>query len=107
MSDEEIDYSTVDWTEIEEEIEALEFIFPEEMTINYKRPYKMEILINSNSDEADNHLKMNLILEIPHDYPQQIPFLRLKNLSPDFLDNQILDKLEQEARDLGRENLGY
>ena len=44
MSDnEDIDYSTVDWTEIEEEMEALEVIFPEDMTIKNKKPYQLEI----------------------------------------------------------------
>ena len=107
MSDDEIDMSQVDWTEIEEELEALEFIFPDEMTIHFKRPYKMDIMINSNSCEEENHLKMLLILEIPHDYPQQIPFIRLKNQSPDFLDNKILDQLEQEAREVARDTIGY
>jgi hypothetical protein len=34
MSDEEFDYSTVDWEEIEGELEALECIFPEEYKMN-------------------------------------------------------------------------
>ena len=35
MSDQEdnIDYSKVDWTQIEEELEALEVIFPDELKI--------------------------------------------------------------------------
>lgn len=38
---------------------------------------------------------MLLILELPHDYPSEnIPFMRLKNLAPDYLDNKNLDEYE-------------
>ncbi len=33
MSDEEVDYSEVDWTEQESEIEALQVIFPDEFKL--------------------------------------------------------------------------
>lgn len=33
MSDDDVDMSKVDWTEQEEEMEALEVIFPEELTV--------------------------------------------------------------------------
>ena len=57
MADEEhIDYSQVDWEEQESEIEALEVIFPDEFTILAKKPFKFEIMINSNSESAENHL---------------------------------------------------
>jgi len=40
MSDnEDIDWDKVDCTEIEEELEALEVIFPEELEIKFKKPY--------------------------------------------------------------------
>ena len=95
MSDNEIDPSTVDWTEIEEELEALQVIFPDELTIDQQKPYKLKILINSNADSDNNNLKMQLLLEIPHNYPhEEIPFMRLKNLSPDYLDNKTLDEYE-------------
>ena len=108
MSDheEEVDYSKVDWTEIEEELEALEVIFPYELNIKQKHPYKLEIMINSSSEEEENYLKMIFQLEIPHDYPNNIPFMMLKNMSPDYLNNQNLDKFETEIRALARENLG-
>lgn len=107
MSDNEVDYSAVDWTEIEEELEALQFIFPEEMHIKQEKPWKLEININSNGEEEFNHLKMLLIMEIPHNYPQEeIPFMRLKNLSPNYLNNANLDDYETQIRALGRENLG-
>jgi hypothetical protein len=108
MSDDDnVDYSKVDWEEIEMEIEALGFIFPDELEIKQEKPYKMEIKINSNADEDDNHLKMVLLLEVPYNYPlEEIPFMRLKNLSPNFLDNRNLDNYETEIRALARESIG-
>ena len=106
MSDDDVDYSKVDWTEIEEEMEALEVIFPEELTVHSTKPWKMDIVINSSSNKEENYLKMLVILEIPHDYPNNIPFLRLKNLSPEYLNNQILDEYEGTARAEARENIG-
>ena len=49
---------------------------------------------------------MLLIIELPHDYPQTAPFLRLKNLTPDMLDNRKLHELESEARKMSREAVG-
>ena len=106
MSDDDVDYANVDWTEIEEELEALEFIFPEEMTIHSIKPWKIDVIINSSSEPDDNYLKMLLIMEVPHDYPNNIPFMRLKNLSPDYLNNANLDQYETEIRALARENVG-
>ena len=95
----DVDYSTVDWTEVEEELEALKVIFPDELVIKQEKPYKLEMTINSNSDPECNHLKMLLIMELPHNYPQQeIPFMRLKNLSPDYLDNKKIDEYEIQIR---------
>jgi hypothetical protein len=92
MSDsEDIDYSQVDFEDQEGEIEALECIFPEELNILEKKPYKIEITINSNPEPEENHLKMLFMVELPHDYPNRVPFLRLKNLSPEFLNNAMLD----------------
>ena len=54
------DYSNVDWEEQEQEIEALEVIFPDEFKLEQKKPYHFTILINSNAEAEDNHLKMLL-----------------------------------------------
>ena len=92
MSDsEEIDYSQVDWEEQEGELEALGFIFTEELNIKEKKPYTFEITINSNPEPEENHLKMLVLFELPHDYPNRVPFFRLKNMSPDYLNNALLD----------------
>lgn len=50
---------------------------------------------------------MQLIVELPHDYPnERIPFLRVKNLSPDYLDNNNIDKYENEIRTMAKDELG-
>ena len=105
-AEEDIDYSKVDWEEQDSEIEALECIFPEELNIKEKHPYTFEIQINSNPEKEENHLKMLLLVELPHDYPNSVPFLRIKNLSPNFLNNQLLDEYETEVRAMTREMLG-
>ena len=87
-------------------MEALECIYPEELVIESTKPYKFEVQINSNADAADNYLKVKLIVEMPPDYPQNIPFMRLKNLSPEYLDNKMLDDFEGEIREKARENIG-
>ena len=51
-------------------------------------------------------MKMLLIIELPHDYPEKVPFLRLKNLSPEFLDNRNIHAFETEARKMTHEAVG-
>lgn len=63
-------------------------------------------MINSNAEAADNHLKMLLIVELPHDYPNTIPDLRLKNMAPKYLDNRMLDDFESEIRAKAHESVG-
>jgi len=72
----------VDWSEQEAEIEALEVIFPEEFKILQTKPYNFDIIINSNSEKELNHLKLLLKVELGVEYPNKIPFMLLKNLSP-------------------------
>ena len=91
MSDSDVDYDAVDWEEQEGELEAIEMIFPEELEIKQSKPYKFEIKINSNAESEDNHLQILLIVDMPYNYPQKVPFMRLKNLTPDYLNNQMLD----------------
>lgn len=104
--EEEIDYTTVDWEEQEAEIEALEVIFPDEFKITQKKPFSFEIQINSNADEAENHLKMLLFVELPHDYPNNVPHLRLKNLSTKYLYNRMIDEFEVQIRAKAHESIG-
>ena len=52
-------------------------------------------------------MKLQLIVELPHNYPnEKIPFLRVKNLSLNYLDNANIDNYETEIRKMAREELG-
>ena len=55
----------VDWEDQEAELEALQVIFPDEFEILEEKPYKFKIIINSNVESEDNHLKMQLTVELP------------------------------------------
>lgn len=48
-----------------------------------------------------------MIVEIPHNYPaEDIPFLRVKSLTPEYITNTHVDQYETEIRKLARENIG-
>lgn len=50
---------------------------------------------------------MLLIVELPHNYPNEdIPFLRVKSLTPQYLTNTHIDTYETEIRKMAREELG-
>lgn len=49
---------------------------------------------------------MLLLVEFPHDYPNNIPFMQLKNLSKDYLDNKMLDEYETQIRAKAHESVG-
>jgi len=49
---------------------------------------------------------MMLVIEFPHDYPTNIPFMQLRNLSKDYLDNTMLDEFETQIRAMAHENVG-
>ena len=95
------------WEEQEQEIESLQYIFPEEFKLNNEKPYKFEIMINSNTESEDkNFLKLRITFDLQEEYPNCIPFFRVKNLSTDYIDNAVLDKYEDEMRELAEENMG-
>ena len=95
------------WEEQEQEIESLQYIFPEEITIENEKPYKFDVLINSNTESEDkNHLKVNIYFDLGEDYPNTAPYFRVKNLSTEYLDNSLLDAYEEQMKEIARENLG-
>ena len=96
------------WEEQEIEVESLKSIFEEEeLVIKREKPYNFEILVHSNteSDERD-YLKLKLIFDLPESYPNEIPYFRIKNLSPDYIDNNALELFENEMRERANESLG-
>ena len=47
-----------------------------------------------------------IYFDLPEEYPNQIPYFRVKNMATEYIDNTLMDKYEDEMRDLARENLG-
>jgi hypothetical protein len=96
------------WEEQEIEIETLKSIFvEEELEIKKEKPYNFEIMLNSNTEsEERNFLKLKLIFDLPEDYPNEIPYFRIKNLSTDYIDNNSLEAFETEMRERANESLG-
>ena len=96
------------WEEQEIEVESLKSIFEEEeLIIKREKPYNFEILVHSNTTENDrDYLKLKLIFDLPESYPNEIPYFRIKNLSPDYIDNNALEAFENEMRERANESLG-
>lgn len=98
---------TNNWELQGEEIESLGYIFPEELSIIQEKPYKLDIHINSNTEsEERNFLKMKIHFDLQASYPDCVPYFRLKNLSPDFMDNNFLDRCETLMSRHAEENIG-
>ena len=97
-----------DWEEQELEIETLKSIFvEEELNIKKEKPYQFEILLNSNTESDDrNYLKLMIIFDLPDEYPNEVPVFRIKNLSPDYIDNNALEQFADEMRERASESLG-
>jgi hypothetical protein len=91
-----------------DEIEALECIFePTELTIFAVKPYVVEVIINSNTEsEEKNNLKLKVRFDLPGEYPNTEPIVRIKSLSGDYLDNNDIYRYEQLVRQTATESLG-
>lgn len=96
------------WEEQEIEVESLKSIFEEEeLIIKREKPYNFEILVHSNTESNErDYLKLKLIFDLPESYPNEIPYFRIKNLSPDYIDNNALELFENEMRERANESLG-
>ena len=82
-----------------EEIEALQSIFMDEFEMMEERPYKFEIMVNSNSESKEkNHLKLKLVFDLPDSYPHETPVVRIKNLCADILDNNRILEFDNIVR---------
>jgi len=51
-------------------------------------------------------VKLLLKVVMPVDYPTHIPFLRLENLSPEHLDQRILEEYVTQVRNMALESKG-
>lgn len=84
------------------EIESIKCIFLDDLVMLEERPYKFEVLLNANNELSRNHLQLKLTFELPDDYPNVVPSIRIKNLSPEIINNNIIlefDKLVTKKAD--------
>lgn len=49
---------------------------------------------------------MKLYFDLQNSYPDCVPYFRLKNLSPDYMDNNFLDRCENLMRTRAEDSLG-
>ena len=72
-----------------------------------EKPYNFEILVNSNTESEElNFLKLKLIFDLPENYPNEIPYFRIKNLAPDYIDNNAMEVFENEMRARATDSIG-
>ena len=91
----------------EQEIEAIKCIFMDDLKILEEKPYKFEVLLNSNNESQDkNHIQLKLTFELPDDYPNSMPSIRIKNLSPDIINNNLILDFERLIGNKAQESLG-
>ena len=103
-----VDSDDPKWEEQELEMDTLKSIFEEnELNIKREKPYCFEILIHSsNESEERDYLKLKLIFDLPEDYPNEVPYFRINNLSADYIDNNAIERFEEEMRERAQESLG-
>lgn len=72
-----------------------------------EKPYKFELLLNANNESTvKNHISLKLIFELPEDYPNNVPLIRLKNLSPDIINNNLVLEFERIIMKKAEESIG-
>lgn len=64
-------------------------------------------MLNSNTESEDkNFLKLTISFTLQTNYPEVVPYFKVKNHSPEYIDNAVLDKYETETKEVGVENVG-
>jgi hypothetical protein len=95
------------YEEQESEIEAIKCILLEDFTLIEEKPYKFEVLLNANNESSDkNHLQLKLIFELPENYPNEVPSIIIKNLTPDIIDNNRILFFEKLVMQKAEESVG-
>ncbi len=51
-------------------------------------------------------MKLKLIFDLPENYPNEIPYFRIKNLAPDYIDNNAMEVFENEMRARATDSIG-
>ena len=103
-----VDSDDPKWEEQELEMDTLKSIFEEnELNIKREKPYCFEILIHSSNESEDrDYLKLKLIFDLPEDYPNEVPYFRINNLSAEYIDNNAIERFEEEMRERANESIG-
>ena len=47
-----------------------------------------------------------MIFDLPENYPNEIPYFRIKNLSPEYIDNNAMEVFENEMRARATDSIG-
>ncbi len=77
------------------------------MVVLEERPFKIDVTLNSsNESEEKNFLKMKLTFEIPPDYPNSVPLIRMKNLTPEIIHNNLVLEFERLVAQKSEESVG-
>jgi hypothetical protein len=53
-----------------------------------------------------NYLKIKIMFDLQNSYPEVAPHFRLRNLSPDYIDNKFVDYCETLLRNRAEECIG-
>ena len=98
--------NTAIFEEHESEIEACKCIFMDDLTVLEERPYKFEVLLNANNELERNHLQLKVTFELSEQYPNEAPSMRIKNLSPDIINNNLVLEFDKLLTKKAEESLG-
>ncbi|TNV76343.1 hypothetical protein FGO68_gene13972 [Halteria grandinella] len=88
------------------EIESIKCIFLDDLVMLEERPFRFEVLLNANNELSRNHLQLKLTFELPDDYPNVVPSIRIKNLSPDIINNNIVLEFDKLVTKKAEESVG-
>ena len=94
------------YEEQEQEIEAIRYIFMEDLLILEEKPYKFEVLLKANNESERNHLQLKVTFELSERYPSEVPSVRIKNLCTDLVDNNLILHFEKLLVKKAEEVLG-
>ena len=78
----------------------------EDLLILEEKPYKFEVLLKANNESDRNHLQLKVTFELPERYPSEVPNVRIKNLSTDLVDNNLILHFEKLLGKKAEEVLG-
>ena len=94
------------YEEHEMEIESIKCIFMDDLVMLEEKPYRFEVLLNANNELSRNHLQLKLTFELPDEYPNVVPSIRIKNLSPDIINNNIILEFDKLVTKKAEESIG-